>query len=67
MKIFALIGLLVGSAFCAGGCETLAYSRQERDAMIARTWNIDFHEAVDDIDSALLLRPPSQLTIWHVR
>jgi hypothetical protein len=67
MRIFVLLGLLAGSALVSGGCETLAYSAQERDAQIARTWSIDSREAVDDFDSLLLLRPPSRMTIWHVR
>jgi hypothetical protein len=67
MRIFVLIGLLAGSSFVAGGCATPAYSATERNKMIARTWSIEAHQAVDDFDSALLLRPPSQMTIWHVR
>ncbi len=68
MRILVLIGLLAGSALVSGGCaETPAYSATERNAMIARTWRIDSRQAVDDIDSIFLLRPPSRLTIWHVR
>jgi hypothetical protein len=68
MRIFVLIGLLLaGPALSIGCAPTLAYSAEERTAMITRTWNIDLHEAVDDIDSIFLLRPPSRMTIWHVR
>jgi hypothetical protein len=68
MRIFVLIGLLAGVALTSGGClETTAYSATERNAKIARTWRIDSREAVDDIDSALLLYPPSRMTIWHLR
>jgi hypothetical protein len=67
MRIFVLIGLLAGSALCCGGCHGMAYSQTERHALIARTWNIEARQAVDDIDSALLLRPPSRMSIWHVR
>ncbi len=66
MRIFVLIGLLAAAATAGPGC-TPAYSTQERNAMINRTWRIDAKQAVDDFDSALLLRPPSRLTIWHVR
>jgi hypothetical protein len=67
MRILVLIGLLA-TACLSGGCfSTPAYSAEERNAMIARTWNIEFKQAVDDFDSALLLRPPSRMTIWHVR
>jgi hypothetical protein len=67
MKVFVLIGLLAGAALINGGCATPAYSAKERNALIARTWSIDAHQAVDDFDSLLLLRPPSRLSIWHVR
>jgi hypothetical protein len=67
MKVFVLIVLLAGAALSSGGCAGVAYSPQERHALIARTWNIDGRQAVDDLDSVLLLRPPSRLTIWHVR
>ena len=68
MRLFVLIGLLLAGPVFSGGCaDTLAYSASERNALIARTWSIDAHEAVDDIDSFLMLRPPSRMTIWHVR
>ncbi len=67
MRILVLIGLLAGTATVNLGCATLAYSPRERNALIARTWNIDARQAVDDFDSLLLLRPPSRMTIWHVR
>jgi hypothetical protein len=67
MRIFVLFGLLAGTALTSGGCETVAYSAAERSAMINRTWDIERRQIVDDFDSALLLRPPSQMSIWHVR
>jgi hypothetical protein len=68
MRIFVLIGLLAGSALCTGcGAPTLAYSAKERNSIIARTWSVDSHEIVDDFDSLLMLRPPSRMTIWHIR
>ena len=67
MKIVALIGLLAGSLFLGTGCATPVYSPAERNGLIARTWDYDARQIVDDFDSALLLRPPSRLTIWHVR
>lgn len=66
MRILVLIGLLAGTATLGTGC-TPAYSFKERNALIARTWSVDAKQAVDDFDNALLLRPPSRLTIWHVR
>ncbi len=68
MRIFVLIGLLLGGSALSTGCApTLAYSSTERNAIIARTWSIDAREAVDDFDHLLMLRPPSRMTIWHVR
>jgi|GEM_PF-2377285 len=66
--------LLVGTAI-AGGCttppidfgSTPAYISHERGRMIWRNWNAEGAQMVDDVDSALLLRPQSRLTIWHVR
>ena len=66
MRIFVLIGLLGTAVGYGTGC-TPAYSTTERNAMIARTWQYDAKQAVDDFDSALLLRPPSRMTIWNVR
>jgi len=67
MRILVLIGLLAGAATFNVGCATPAYSPTERSALINRTWSLGFKQAVDDFDSVLLLRPPSRLTIWHVR
>jgi hypothetical protein len=68
MRIFVLVGLLLaGSGMSTGCAPTLAYSATERNALIARTWSIDARQAVDDFDSVLMLRPPSRMSIWHVR
>jgi hypothetical protein len=67
MKVFVLIGLLAGAALFNGGCATPAYSARERSALISRTWSLDSKQVVDDWDSLLLLRPPSRMTVWHVR
>ncbi len=58
MKTFVLIGLLAAAGVSAGGCETVAYSAQERNARINRTWNIEARQAVDDFDAVLLLVRP---------
>ena len=69
MKSIVLLALLSGCMFLSTGCvfRTPAYSAKERSAMINRTWRYDARQAVDDWDSFWLLRPPSRLTIWHVR
>ncbi len=67
MKSLALLILFVGSMFVSAGCMTPAYSGQERGAMIARNMAWEYTTINDDIDTILLLRPSSRLSIWHVR
>lgn len=66
MKAFALLAILAGMCL-ASGCATPAYSGHERAQLISRTWGIEERQMNDDIDSFLLLRPPSQMSIWHSR
>ena len=74
MKKFALIGMLalvgLGGVGCARPFEigwSPAYTARERHQMIARNWDYEGKQLVDDLDSALLLRPASRMTIWNVR
>ena len=67
MKSLFLLILLGAMAMATSGCNTPAYSTHERWQMWGRTARFEWEQAQDDIDSALLLRPPSRLTIWHVR
>lgn len=73
MKKLLLLVLLTGSLMgtgCARPYEvgwTPAYSAKERYQMILRNWDYDGKQKDDDIDSALLLRPASHMTIWNVR
>jgi hypothetical protein len=76
MKRLARYGLLLGLA-CVGmtsGCArpgefgyTPAYTTKERFDMIARNWDYEGKQLMDDMDSLLLLRPASHLTMWNVR
>ena len=66
-KRLVLIGVLIAGMFSMTGCATPAYSPTERDKLISRTWNYEGRMAVDDWDEFWMLRPPSRLTIWHVR
>ena len=66
MKTLASLLLLVGAFSMTTGC-TPAYTAQERGALILRTWDYEGRQMNDDIDDALLLRPPSRLTVWNVR
>ena len=69
MKLIVLLALLSGCMFLSTGCSmpTPAYSGRERDKLISRSWRYERRQAVDDWDAFWLLRPPSRLTIWHVR
>lgn len=67
MKTFAILAMLCGSVFLAGGCATPAYSASERAQLIGRGWGYEYAQMQDDIDHALLLRPPGVMTIWNVR
>jgi hypothetical protein len=44
-----------------------AYSADERGKMIARNWDYEGKQAVEDVDHVLLLRPMSHLTLWNLR
>jgi hypothetical protein len=70
-KYLLLVGLL---ALVAGGCArpfeigwSPAYTARERHHMIAHNWDYEGKQLIDDLDSALLLRPSSRLTLWNVR
>ncbi len=45
----------------------VAYSPDERGKMIARSWDFEGKQIVDDIDHILLLRPSGHLTEWNIR
>ena len=64
--VFALV-VLAGSLLSLGGCATPAYSTHERWQLITRNWAAEERQMQDDIDSLLLLRPMSRLSIWHIR
>ena len=66
-KTVAGVALLLAGGLFSGGCATPVYSPVERGALIARTWDYEFKQAVDDFDHVMLLRPPSRLTVWHVQ
>jgi len=73
MKLLAL-SLLVTLGALITGCArpgelgyTPAYTARERDQQIARNWDYEGKQIVDDWDHFWLLRPASSLTIWNVR
>jgi hypothetical protein len=78
MKKIATLSLLAAGllalTLAGGGCArpgefgwTPAYSAKERGELIARNWDYEGKQLMDDMDSALLLRPASHLTMWNVR
>ena len=70
-KFGVVCGLsLIGGIGCARPFElgyTPAYTAHERDQQIARNWDYEGKQLVDDFDHALLLRPAGRMTIWNVR
>jgi len=71
-KVIAFNVLMVSAMMvgCARPGEigwTPAYTTGERASQIARNWDMEGKMMQDDIDHALLLRPMSGLTDWHVR
>lgn len=73
MRSTILLGLVVVSSMVIGCARpneigwTPAYTTEDRINMIARNWDMEGKMLVDDVDSALLLRPMSGLTLWHIR
>lgn len=76
MRKLTAATLLVALA-ALGGCEasgppidwgsTPGYSSKDRGRQIWRNWGYEGGQLVDDVDHALLLRPASKMTEWHVR
>lgn len=72
MKRFGLLLLVVVGtmAGCARPGElgwSPAYSRKELNQQIARNWDWEGKQLVDDVEKTLMLRPMSHLTIWNLR
>lgn len=78
MKSLAMLSLAAAAMMVSVGCAkhytldndfgaTPAYSSTERYQQIYRSWDYDGKQAMDDIDSVLLLRPPSHMTKWNVQ
>ncbi|MGH7176768.1 MAG: hypothetical protein ACREJC_05250 [Tepidisphaeraceae bacterium] len=68
------IALLVLSAAGVTGCArpgeigyTPTLTADQRGQQIARNWDYEGKQAVDDWDHFWLSRPASSLTIWNVR
>jgi hypothetical protein len=67
MKMFVLAVFSAVLLFGVSGCQTPAYSTQERFQLIGRNWGYEYEQINDDVDTALLLRPATGLTQWNVQ
>ncbi len=76
MRKLTVPTLLLAGLALLGGCHhhnnvdwgaPPAYSSHERWHMIGRNWDFEGQQKDDDIDSLMLWRPASRMTIWHVR
>ena len=74
MKKLASSLMLFGAAIALTGCArpweigwSPAHTADERGKEIARNWDYEGKQLVEDIDHILLLRPATRLTLWNVR
>ena len=73
MKKLALFGLLLAATSLTGCARPWelgwdpAYTADERGKQMARNWDYEGKQIVEDIDHALLLRPMGHLTQWNLR
>lgn len=80
MKTLLIALMLSGAMVLSTGCATPAYSgglptikfpeekaTGENMNNILRNWAFENRQMIEDINSALLLDPPSRLTKWNVR
>ena len=49
------------------GCETPAYSTEERFQRIGRNWGYEYEQINYDVDRVFLLDPATHLTKWNVQ
>ena len=49
------------------GCETPAYTTQERFQLIGRNWGYEYEQSQEDVDHVFLLQPVSKLSQWDVQ
>jgi hypothetical protein len=70
LSTLLVIGLASASLVgCARPNELLwtpTMTASQRGNQIARAWDLDGKQSQDDIDYALMLRPSSGLSRWHI-
>lgn len=70
MKRVALILLGLTMVGCARPGEIgydPAYSLEERNRQIARNWDFEGKQLVEDLDHLFLLRPMTNLSVWNLK
>ena len=67
MKKLLLIGIVAGAMSFSAGCATPAYTPDERQAQINRNIDYEGKQMIDDIDSAIFMRPATHMTVWNLR
>ena len=66
-KLVVLAAVATGGLMFSAGCETPAYSTNERFQLIGRTWGYEYEQINDDVDHIFLLRPVGRLTDWDIQ
>jgi len=68
MKLFAnaMLVVLGLSALFSSGCATPAYTWDENVGRISRNWVYENQVMFDDIDSVMLFRPVTKMSIWDL-
>lgn len=67
MRKLASLLLLLVSVFGAVGCASPAYTGGENIGRVARTWDYENKQMIDDVMYELMLDPPSRSTLWNLR
>ncbi len=67
MKKALLLGMLALSSLVGVGCNSPAYTADERHAMILRNWDYEGKQATEDFAVYGMYDRASHLTPWHVR
>jgi hypothetical protein len=67
MKKFVMLLIVAGGMVWLTGCETPAYTSQERFQRIGRNWGYEYEQINDDIDEIFLLRPADHLSQWNIQ
>ena len=67
MKKLAMLSLLLVGMLGTNGCDTPAYSTQERFQAIGRNWVFEYEQIQDDVDHFFLLRTATHLSEWNIQ